>query len=405
VLWGTVGVNLGLLGFYKYANFAVENLNHALTALGMRELEFGEVHLPIGISFFTFQALSYVVDVHRRNATAERNPLNVGLYISMFPQLIAGPIVRYTDVAASIKKRAVCLSGAYFGVKRFVIGLAKKVFLANTFARTADFFFSADPSDVTCAGAWLGLLCYAMQIYYDFSGYSDMAIGLGRILGFRFHENFRYPYISTSVREFWRRWHISLSTWLRDYLYIPLGGSRGSLRRTYFNLAIVFVLCGLWHGASWTFVIWGLLHGMFIVLERIGLDRLIKKLWRPLQHLYLLVVVLMTWVIFRADSIPHAVSYVAALCGIGGSGTFDLSMQWTPALALAIAIGVLGCTPVWMWGLYHLLRAERKRVGRSRAFAIGLRGATESLLFIGCVLVCAMLLASGSYNPFIYFRF
>ncbi|MBE0586337.1 MAG: MBOAT family protein, partial [Desulfofustis sp.] len=247
--------NLGLLGFFKYANFLIDNLNTILINLDFEPVEMQAVHLPIGISFFTFQALSYVIDLYRGQASVQKSPINVALYISLFPQLIAGPIVRYHDVAEQIVHRTTRFDDFTYGIRRFIIGLGKKVLVANVLGRTADYMFSLPADSIPAGLAWLGAVSYTLQIYYDFSGYSDMAIGLGRMFGFRFLENFNYPYAAQSIREFWRRWHISLSSWFRDYLYISLGGNRHGATRTYVNLMIVFFLCGLWHGASWTFVV------------------------------------------------------------------------------------------------------------------------------------------------------
>ncbi len=258
-----------MLGVFKYANFFADNVNALLQAAHVQPVAVPHVLLPIGISFFTFHAISYVIDVSRRDATAQKSPVHAALYLLLFPQLIAGPIIRYRDIADQLARRIVSIDDFAYGVRRFVIGLAKKVLIANVVAGPADKIFSLPAAELSAAHAWLGIVCYTLQIYFDFSGYSDMAIGLGRMFGFRFPENFRWPYVATSVTAFWRRWHISLSTWFRDYLYIPLGGNRVSPARRYFNLITVFFLCGLWHGASWNFVIWGLWHGAFLVIERL----------------------------------------------------------------------------------------------------------------------------------------
>ena len=261
ILAAAIAVNLIVLGVFKYANFFADNVNTLFLLLHVQPVVVPRVLLPIGISFFTFHAISYVVDVYRRDATAQKSPVHAALYLLLFPQLIAGPIIRYRDLADQLARRIVTLDDFAEGVRRFVVGLAKKVLIANMVAGPADKMFALPFSELSAAHAWLGLICYTLQIYFDFSGYSDMAIGLGRMFGFRFPENFRWPYIADSVQDFWRRWHISLSTWFRDYLYVPLGGNRVSPARTYGNLVAVFFLCGLWHGASWNFVIWGLFHG------------------------------------------------------------------------------------------------------------------------------------------------
>ncbi len=272
-MWGAAVVfNFGLLGYFKYAGFVCRNLSPLWEELGGRAFSAGDVHLPIGISFFSFQAMSYVIDVYRRDVPADRNFLRFGLYVFLFPHLIAGPIVRYRDIAGQLKQRPASLDQFAEGVRRLVAGLGKKLLIADTLAVTADAAFQVPPGELSLAAAWLGLVCYSLQIYFDFSGYSDMAIGLGKLFGFDFLENFRHPYAASSITDFWRRWHISLSSWFRDYVYIPLGGNRVGPFATYRNLLIVFLLCGLWHGANWTFLIWGLWHGLFLVGERLGLE-------------------------------------------------------------------------------------------------------------------------------------
>ncbi len=386
-----VATNLAGLGIFKYANFLVDGWNAALSPLGVPAIALAPVHLPIGISFFTFQAITYVVDVYRRDAPVDSNPFRVALYISLFPQLIAGPIVRYHWIESELRRRSAAAEDVAAGFRRFTIGLGKKILLANTLAVPADRIFALPPDELSAAVAWLGAFCYALQIYFDFSGYSDMAIGLGRMLGFHFPENFLHPYTSRSVREFWRRWHVTLSTWFRDYLYIPLGGSRGTAARTYLNLLAVFVLCGLWHGASLTFLGWGLLHGGLMVAERLGLSAVLERLPGALARAYTLIAVLVAWVVFRADDLPHAGRYLAALFSPGGE--HDLALFLDPKVALALAAGALGSTP---W-----LEAVRRHLGDdSTTWA-----ATRFAALNGVLVACAMALASGTHNPFIYFRF
>src|SRR2546425_1448106 len=290
-----VAGNLAVLAIFKYANFFVANLHAALGAHSWGAIAIA-IPLPLGISFFTFHSISYLVDIYRKNATAQRNIGSFALYILLFPQLIAGPIIRYKDIAQQIASRERRFADVAEGVRRFVIGLGKKVLIANTLGRVADQVFAIAPSELNTSVAWLGLVCYSLQIYFDFSGYSDMAIGMMRMFGFRVLENFNYPYISQSIREFWRRWHISLSNFFRDYLYIPLGGNRRGKVRGYANLVIVFLLCGLWHGANWTFILWGAWHGVFLVLERAGVEGALERTWRPLRHAYALAAVLGGWV-------------------------------------------------------------------------------------------------------------
>nr|MCS5635223.1 MBOAT family protein [Myxococcota bacterium] len=316
ILMAAVAMNLLLLGFFKYANFLVDNLDFLLEMAGLGGITLAPVHLPIGISFFTFQAITYVVDIHRGDAPAQPGALRVGLYIGLFPQLIAGPIVRYRQIASQLAERQSRLQDVAEGIRRFIVGLAKKVLIANTLALPADRIFAIPAGELEPSVAWLGVLCFSFQIYFDFAGYSDMAIGLGRCFGFRFPENFDWPLLSRSLREFWRRWHMTLSAFFRDYLYIPMGGNRHGSLRTGFNLITVFFLCGLWHGASWNFVLWGLLHGAFLAAERSPLGRWLAAAPRAIQSLYTLGVVGLAWVFFRTDDLGHAVAYLAALSGL-----------------------------------------------------------------------------------------
>jgi alginate O-acetyltransferase complex protein AlgI len=398
-LAGSVAANLSVLVAYKYANFFVDSLNPVLRAWHFAPLSLKPVHLPIGISFFTFHAISYVVDVYRGHARAQRNPLNFALYESLFPQLIAGPIIRYQDIADQINDRRETLADFAYGVKRFVFGLAKKVLIANMLAVFADQIFATPADRLSASIAWFGAVCYALQIYFDFSGYSDMAIGLGRMFGFKFAENFNYPYISQSIQEFWRRWHISLSTWFRDYLYIPLGGNHFGRGRTYFNLLTVFCLCGLWHGASWNFLAWGLLHGLFLILERQKwMASMMASVWPALRRAYTLLVILTGWVLFRTNDIPEAWRYLRAMAGFGhGASVFALEIDH--ATLAALIAGVLCSMPVAARASHFF--GEGRSSPLFEAFSGVARAAVLSALF----LLCAIQLAAGTYNPFIYFRF
>jgi alginate O-acetyltransferase complex protein AlgI len=403
-----VAVNLVVLGIFKYANFFADNVNTLFLALGSRPLVVPRVLLPIGISFFTFHAISYVIDVYRRDATAQKSPVHAALYLLLFPQLIAGPIIRYRDIADQLARRIVTLDDFAQGVRRFIIGLAKKMLVANVVAGPADAIFAMPAAQLSTGHAWLGLVCYTIQIYFDFSGYSDMAIGLGRMFGFRFPENFRWPYVATSVQGFWRRWHLSLSTWFRDYLYIPLGGNRVSLAKQYRNLVTVFFLCGLWHGASWNFVIWGLWHGMFLVVERIAGQRSLPNPqpvrhpqsatriadWPIWAHLYAMLVVMIGWVFFRADTLAGAVGFLKAMAGLTTAAPAMYTVGWylTPELWLALVAGAIGSTP-WVPAL-----AQRVRSGVTVELASA--AALGALLFASI-----MQMAARTYNPFIYFRF
>jgi alginate O-acetyltransferase complex protein AlgI len=395
-----VAANLGMLGVFKYASM-VATTGAALAAnlgIALQDSPLVDIVLPIGISFYTFQALSYVIDVYRGEVTAQKNYLNILLYISFFPQLIAGPIIKYHDIAVQLKSRTVSPTKAAQGLRRFCVGLAKKVLIANTMAVAVDALFSAADAHVNAAVAWLAALAYLLQIYYDFSGYSDMAIGMGKMFGFDFKENFNYPYRSTSIKEFWRRWHISLSTWFKEYLYIPLGGNRKGRARTSANKIIVFFCTGLWHGANWTFVVWGLFHGLFLLLEDFVP---LRRLPRALGHIYALLVVCVGFVLFRAADFGQAAHFISQMF-TGFWTTHEAAAlalsQLNPLFICAFVAGVLGS-----FGLPALLRRLYVRVSP------GARGTVvRPALYAGSLLlllVCLMFLSSGQYNPFIYFRF
>jgi alginate O-acetyltransferase complex protein AlgI len=397
-----VVLNLGVLVRFKYATFLADVASSLLRAshASSHPLVVETVALPLGISFFTFHSLSYVIDVYRGKSSAQRNLPLLGVYILLFPQLVAGPIVRYHEIAQQLTARQTRVSDFAAGVERFVLGLGKKVLIANTVAEVADGIFQLPPGQLTAGLAWLGACAYTLQIYYDFSGYSDMAIGLGRLFGFQLPENFNYPYVARSMTEFWQRWHMSLSRFFRDYLYIPLGGNRRGPARMYFNLALVFLLCGLWHGAGWTFIVWGALHGFFLVVERVGLGKLLNRAWSPLRHVYCLLLVIVTWVFFRAKDLSDALSFLRAMLGHGpGDG-----MAYRPALFLenrrliAFAIGVVACAPVlpWLAGVWARQPKVRLRLPGEAARVAAV---------LALLLASALRLSSGTYNPFIYFRF
>lgn len=388
--------NIGMLFVFKYANFFTDNVN----GLFGSAIEIPFIRLPIGISFFTFQAMSYSIDVYRGVTPPQRNPGKVLLYISFFPQLIAGPIVLYSDIEKQIKKRTESVEKTVSGLKRFVVGLGKKVLIANTLGAVADKVFALPGIEMNAPIAWLGAITYSLQIYFDFSGYSDMAIGLARLFGFELKENFNYPYISGSIKEFWRRWHISLSTWFKEYLYIPLGGNRKGTIRTAVNLLIVFFCTGIWHGAQWTFVIWGFYHGIFIMLERIGVIKPEKWKIKALGNLYALLVSVTAFVIFRAATIGQGFSMIAKMF-TGWSMTPEmttfLSTTVTPSVILFLLIGIVGATDL-----------PKKLVARiaGKASATGLLPEIVSMAAALFVLgLCILSLSSTAYNPFIYFRF
>lgn len=390
LLCATVIFNLGILGYFKYFNFLMETVNAVLSLIGGQSVSLNQIALPIGISFFTFQIMSYVIDVYRGTVPPQKSLAKLALYISLFPQLIAGPIVRYSDVAAQIDERNVTLGGIYTGAVRFMIGLSKKVLLSNQMAAIADAaFIQSDPPALL---AWMGAVAYALQIYFDFSGYSDMAIGLGKLFGFDFLENFNYPYISSSVKEFWRRWHISLSSWFRDYLYIPLGGSHCSREKTYRNLLIVFSMTGLWHGASWNFVVWGLWHGAFLILERVLGNRFRMPKW--LGHIYTMLVVLIGWVFFRADTLGRAAVYLRSMAGNPLEGALYSLSHLDREKVFFFALSLIFCLPAGKW--------INSRLGEtSRSFAQTARDTALAAVFF----VTILYVVSSGFNPFIYFRF
>lgn len=381
--------NLGILIVFKYTDFILGMVN-SVTGL---QLPLPQIRMPIGISFFTFQAMSYVIDVYRETTRAQKNYAKVLLYISFFPQLIAGPIVKYHDVAAEIDQRTVTLDGVALGIRRFSAGLCKKVLLANTLGLVADNLFGASAGSINGAGAWLGAISYMLQIYFDFSGYSDMAIGLGWMFGFHFKENFNYPYISGTIREFWRRWHMSLSGWFLEYLYIPLGGNRKGKFRTVVNKMIVFLCTGIWHGAAINFLFWGVYHGFFLMLEEyipwIGKKGSAVKSF--FQHVYALLVVCIGFVFFRAETMAQGCFWVRKMfTGFGwnaGAMSFALQ-QMTPVFLVTLAGALIACCPV------KKLISEKKWYGPV-AYVCSLTG----------LVICILSLASGTYNPFIYFRF
>jgi alginate O-acetyltransferase complex protein AlgI len=385
-------VNLSPLIYYKYFQFFIDTLLLPVAGFDVYS-KATTTAIPIGISFFTFQAISYLVDIHRQDVSAERDVIAYGAYKSLFPQLIAGPIVRYRDVRQDLHGQRATLSQKALGVERFVSGLAKKVLIADVLAIPADRAFALGGPHLTTQMAWAGIICYALQIYFDFSGYSDMAIGMGTMLGIRFPENFNHPYTATSLRDFWRRWHISLSSWFRDYLYIPLGGNRGSTLRTTINLSLVFLLCGLWHGANWTFLAWGAVHGAFLVCEHFGLIRTSGNIGRC----YCMAVVLMAWVLFRSPSLAAAGDFYWALLGHGAAwdaGAWQETMGWDSAASLIAGVFIA-------WGGCSLL-VRGDAVARR---ALGALGAFRLLWTWARIFACTCYLIGSAYSPFIYFRF
>jgi alginate O-acetyltransferase complex protein AlgI len=399
----SVALNVGALAYYKYSNFFVAQLNGMLKTCHLPSLGWAAVVLPIGISFFTFHKISYVVDIYRKVSSRADSFVTFALYVLFFPQLIAGPIIRYHDVADQLVSRRHPLDSIAYGVCRFCVGLAKKVLIANQLAVTADLVFGLNPSVLPAGHVWLGLLCYTFQIYFDFSGYSDMALGLGHMLGIRFRENFDCPYRSESVTEFWRRWHISLSTWMKEYLYLPLGGNRVSRLRMYLNLWVVFLVSGLWHGANWTFVVWGAYHGTFLVLEKLFALRLFSRFPRVIRVATTFVVVAVGWVFFRAPNLAYALHFLGRLLAVAHYGpTAETPLTGellTNRAALALAVAVF--SSVLLLSKFGETFSRRFESGPVTLWATGLSYAGALL----CLLLSCASLANASYNPFIYFRF
>jgi alginate O-acetyltransferase complex protein AlgI len=385
--WLTVSVviSIGLLGLFKYADFFIDSFN-AVTGLSVPLLRLA---LPVGISFYTFQSLSYTIDVYRGNVPAQRNPISFGAYVALFPQLIAGPIVRYVDVARELNERKHSWEDFCLGLRRFLVGLGKKILIADNFALLMKLFRESEGKSVLFY--WLYAVAFMLNIYFDFSGYSDMAIGLGRILGFRFIENFNYPYLSKSVTEFWRRWHMSLGSWFRDYIYIPMGGNRVSKGRWVFNILTVWMLTGLWHGAAWNFVLWGLLFGVLLMVEK--WVPAIQKLPGVLRHGYVLLIVCLSFVLFNADSLSQALSDMGGMFGFAGVPLVNAeSLYYLRSYAPLFLMGIVGATPI--------VRDTARRIGEKPWGA-----AAEVVMMAVLLIVCSAYLVDGSFSPFLYFRF
>ncbi len=378
--------DIGALFFFKYLNFAADTLSNAAGIT----LQIRRIALPIGISFYTFQIMSYVIDVYRGKCKAQKNLLNLALYVSLFPQLIAGPIVRYVDIEKQIRERQVTFAGFYEGVRRFCIGFAKKILIADQLSPLVETAFSgAYPSWML---SWAGIIAYALQICFDFSGYSDMAIGLGKMFGFDFLENFDYPYISKSIQEFWRRWHISLGSWFRDYLYIPLGGNRKGTGRTYLNLLIVFFCTGLWHGASFNFIAWGLYYAFFLIIERAGFGKILERVPGWIRHGYTMLVVLAGWVLFRADSLSAALDYLKGMVVPGGTDWQNFLLVMDRQYIFCIIMGIVLSIPI-----STKIRERIKNRG-------GWQWLGDGIIFL-CFLLAICYMVGSGFSPFLYFRF
>ena len=398
ILFLSIVWNLGILAYFKYSSFILLNLQ-VIIQIFIPNFKINIVHvpLPIGISFFTFQIMTYVIDLYREEIKVQKKFINLGLYIMLFPQLIAGPIVRYIDIEKEINNRKVDIDLIDEGIKRFILGLGKKIFIANIMGTWADTVFNMSLEKINTPLAWLGIFGYTMQIFFDFSAYSDMAIGLGKIFGFHFLENFNYPYISRNIQEFWRRWHISLSQWFKDYLYIPLGGNRKGKMRTYINLLIVFFLTGLWHGSSWNFIFWGIFHGVFLIIERLGLKKVLEKTPKILQHLYTMIIVIIGWVFFRADSFIFALKYLKILF-IPNFIHMESFLVELENLKLFIAVcAIIFSTPIVPILKNILLNNIFKNKFYYEIF--------RNFIYIIFFLLSVIFLAGSNFNPFIYFHF
>lgn len=391
ILWLAIVSNVLLLGYYKYANFFVDLWNQLFNTSYTLE----PIPLPLGISFYTFHAMSYVIDVYR-NRNSQKNLFDLALYITLFPQLVAGPIIRYHIIEDQLKKRKLRFTQFADGVRVFIIGFAKKTLIANPMGLIADTIFGKQPDEMSMLLAWIGIFAYTMQIYFDFSGYSQMAIGLGKMFGFEFPINFNFPYISRSIAEFWRRWHMTLGQWFRDYIYIPLGGGRVSEWKVYRNLFIVWMLTGFWHGASWTFIAWGLYYGTLISIERMGFAKVLEKSWAPIQHLYVVILVMIGWVFFRADNFPYAFSYIQTMFGFQGTSLIDpQAMYYIVQYKVYFIAAILGSIPFFDW--------MKEKVGRHLAPVPA--GVLSYVFYFALFIETIIFMVTSTYNPFIYFRF
>lgn len=384
---------LSLLLYFKYANFIVDNYNFAASTLGVNPIFWNKVILPLGISFYTFHGISYMIDVYRKHTQAQKNPLTLALYISFFPQLIAGPIIRYKDLESQLTERTVDLELFVSGIKRFIIGLSKKILVANVVGRVPDIVFNMHETEWNAYWSWLSIIAATIQVYLDFSGYSDMAIGLARMFGFQFKENFIYPFIAQSMKEFWTRWHISLSTWFRDYVYIPLGGSKKGTIRTYINLSIIFLLTGFWHGASWSYILFGGFHGLLIITERLGLEKLLNILPRILRSVYVFTITAFSIIFFSIDNLHQIKTFYKSLFNFTNPDAFnELNLYLTNQWYVMLIIGILISIPTVEF-IFNTIRNNKIKKG------------LETICIISLLILSMSELANTTYNPFIYFRF
>lgn len=388
VLIVSVVGNLAILGFFKYSDFLISNINSLFNS----NISLLAIALPIGISFYTFQTMSYTIDVYKQNVKAQKNFISFATYVTLFPQLIAGPIVKYRDVSESLENRKENITDFSEGIKRFIIGLFKKVMIANNAGFIWESIHSLPYSEISLSLAWIGAICYSLQIYYDFSGYSDMAIGLGKMFGFHFLENFNYPYIAKSITDFWRRWHISLSSWFKEYVYIPLGGSRKTIARTVINLLIVWFLTGLWHGASWNFVVWGLYFGVLLIIEKFVLKKVLDKMPSYIGHLYTLFFVIISWVIFACPTLEDGLNYISIMFNFNNEIISTKSIYLISTHFVLFIIAIIGCTPIF--------KKIKEKLKNNKLFMI-----IEIIICLILFFISLSFLVGSTYNPFLYFRF
>ncbi|WP_066496769.1 MBOAT family O-acyltransferase [Abyssisolibacter fermentans] len=396
VVLSSVIINLSLLSFFKYGSFFIDNINHLIGT----NFTAPNLPLPIGISFYTFQTMSYTIDVYRKEAPVQKNPISLATYVTLFPQLIAGPIVRYQTVAKQINNRKETIDRFAVGIKRFIFGLGKKVLLANNIGLLWSQIQNTSINDLTVLTSWLGVIAFSFQIYFDFSGYSDMAIGLGKMFGFDFLENFNYPYISQSITEFWRRWHMSLGTWFKDYVYIPLGGNKVGKTKMYINLFLVWFLTGLWHGASWNFVFWGLYFGFIIAIEKAFLLRLLNNLYRPIRHTYVIFVLLLSWVLFVFDDLSTGLSYLKVMLNLNNANLFDTQFLYYLCNYSILIIALVICSTPAIKNVHTKLLENL-----SEKHKVFYENIVIPFICFGILFISTAYLVDATYNPFLYFRF
>jgi alginate O-acetyltransferase complex protein AlgI len=407
VLAFSIVCNLSTLVFFKYTNFILSNVNTVIELFGGVPFNLLQIHLPIGISFFTFAMLSYLIDIYRDKTNVEKNPISLGLFFALFPKMLQGPIERYANMAKDMVERKVSTEDFSYGVRRFIIGLGKKMIIANAIAGTVDRLFATPANELSAGVAWLAVFTFLMSLYYDFSGYTDMAIGIGRMFGFTLPENFKYPFVATSMRVFWQRWHITLMSWFRDYAYFPMGGSRVNQVHHYFNLIFVFFLTGLWHGSSWCFILWGLMNGVLLVIEQLLPKDFFDRLWKPVGIAYVNLAFMLQAVFFRSSTIDYAMKLFAAMFGFNDAGVISTTMPlvMTTELGLAIALGLIGYAPIIPAIRDRIEAFVETQQGASGSMLRFAHGTIISLVFAGIIILSYMAIASETFVPFVYGQF